>query len=77
MMAFLGIVSVACITLVSYIVTTATTIGFMEILGIAVFGCVGAIAMLLFATFCMAKYTGHKVKSGVKYIRSKAKKLKA
>ena len=77
MMMFLGLVSIACITAISYIVSTATVIGFIEILGIAIFGFTAAVAILAFASIAMAKYTGHKVKTGVRNIRSKVKKLKA
>lgn len=76
MMMFLGVVTVACLALIAYIMTTAVTIGFVEILGIAIFGFVAAISMLMFATFCMAKYTGHKVKTGVKNFKGRVKRLK-
>ena len=76
-MVFLGLVSIACIAAISYIVSTATVIGFIEILGIAIFGFAAAVAILAFAAIAMAKYTGHKVKTGVRNIRSKVKKLKA
>ena len=76
MMAFLGLVAVAGIALVAFIITTASTIGFLEILGIAIFGFVAAVAMLAFAACAVAKYTGHKIKSNVRNIRTKVKRLK-
>lgn len=73
----LGIVAVACITVVTYIISTAATIGFMEILGIALFGFVGICAMMAFSAICMGKYGLSKAKKGMKNIRSKVKKLKS
>lgn len=75
MMAFLGTVAVGCIALIAYIVSTAATFGFVEILGVAIFGFVAAVSMLAFAAIAMAKYTGNKVKKGVSNIRYKVKKL--
>lgn len=76
MMVILGLVSVACITAIAYIMSTAATIGFIEILGIAVFGFGAAVTMLAFATIAIAKYTGHKVKIGFNNIRGRVKRLK-
>ncbi len=76
MMVILGLVSVACIVAIAYIMSTAATIGFIEILGIAVFGFGAAVTMIAFATLTLAKYTGHKVKTGFYNIRGKVKRLK-
>lgn len=76
MVAFLSLVSVACFALVAYIMSTAATIGFLEVLGIAIFGCVGLVAMIMLSIFMLARYTGHKVKNRVKDVRSWAKRLK-
>lgn len=76
MMVVLGLVSVACITAIAYIMSTAATIGFIEILGIAVFGFGAAVTMLAFATIAIAKYTGRKVKIGFNNIRGRVKRLK-
>ena len=76
MMVILGLVSVACITAIAYIMSTAATIGFIEIIGIAVFGFGAAVTMLAFATLAMAKYTGHKVKTGFNNFRGSIKRLK-
>lgn len=76
MMAFLGLVAVAGIALVAFIITTASTIGFLEILGIAIFGFVAAVAILAFAACAIAKYTGHKVKNRIRDIRVRVKRLK-
>lgn len=76
MMVILGLGSVACIAEIAYIMSTAATIGFIEILGIAVFGFGAAVTMLAFTTLAMAKYTGHKVKTGVKNIQGRVKRLK-
>lgn len=73
----LGIVAIACITMVTYIISTAVTIGFMEILGIALFGFIDICAMMAFSAICMGKYGLSKAKKGVRNIRSKVKKLKS
>lgn len=73
----LGIVAVACITVIAYICSTAATIGFMEILGIALFAFVGICSMIAFSIMCMGKYGWSKAKKGVRNIRSRVKKLKA
>lgn len=76
MMAFLGLVAVAGIALVAFIITSASTIGFLEILGIAIFGFVAAVPVLAFAACAIARYTGHKVKNGIRDIRVRVKRLK-
>lgn len=73
----LGVIAVACITVVVYIIDTAVTIGFMEILGIALFGFVGICSMIAFSAMAMGKYGWSKAKKGVRNIRNRAKKLKA
>lgn len=73
----LGGIAVACITVVVYIIDTAATIGFIEILGIALFGFVGICSMIAFSAMAMGKYGWNKAKKGVRNIRNRAKKLKA
>lgn len=76
MMTFLGLVSIACIAVIVYVITTAATIGAAEIFMIAVFGFVAIVSMIAFSVFMIARYTTNKVKSNVRNIRFKVKKLK-
>lgn len=77
LLTILGTIAIAGIIVVTYIISTAATIGFMEILGIAFFGFVAACAMLAFSGVAMGKYGWSKAKKGVRGIRSRVKKLKA
>lgn len=76
MMTFLGFLAVTCIAIVAYIITTMTSVGVVEIFLIAIFGCAGIIAMILFSGGAIAKYTGKKVKNCFTNLSRGVKKLK-
>lgn len=76
MMTFLGLVAIACISVIVYVITTSAAIGAAEIFMIAVFGFVAIVSMIAFSVFMIARYTTNRVKSNVRNIRLKVKRLK-
>lgn len=76
MMVFMGLVSVACIALIAFVVSTASTIGAFEILMISVFGFVGLVSALAFTVMAVAIYTKKKVKTGVDNIADRIKRFR-
>lgn len=76
MLAFLGLVAVACSTLVVYVATSSAALGLAEILIIAIFGVVGLAAIIAFTSFCIARYTANKIKRNVKNAAMRVKRAK-
>ena len=76
MLAFLGLVSVACIMVVTFVITSSAAIGFGEILIIALFSAVGLASIIVFSSYCIARYTAYKVKQRVKNVTSRIGRFK-
>lgn len=73
MLYILGFVAIACMAVISYVVSTAAAIGVVEILVIAIFGFAAIVCMIAFTVFAMGKYAKHKASKAMIGVKSKVK----